>query len=115
MADPQQATDALVEGGKVVGSGGGLLALGWMVAQRIFRNVEVDDEREAKALEAMVAEMKLLNSGVAEMKATLGILTERVSNTRADMDEVKDEHKVVMERLARLEGKFDHLAEQLAR
>jgi uncharacterized small protein (DUF1192 family) len=115
MSDPLVTTDAAIEGGKAVGSAGGLLAIGVMLLQRFTKKAEVDDEREAKALEGMLGEMKLLNSGVAELKASLGILTERVSNTRADMDEIKDEHRQVMDRLAKLEGAFSHLSEQIAR
>lgn len=113
MAD-QPTTDLVVEGGKHVASGGaGMIALAFI--QRFFKKQEVDDEREAKALEAVLAELKTINAGVSDVKASLGILTERVSNTRADMDEIKDEHKQLLDRLSRLEGKFDHLSEQLAK
>jgi predicted nuclease with TOPRIM domain len=111
----QQTTDAVIEGAKTVGSGGGWLALAWMAVQKLFKKVEVDDEREAKALEAMAAEMKLLNAGVSELKGKLDLLADRTSTLRSDMDKVEVENKAILDRLARLEGKFDHLSEQLAK
>jgi predicted nuclease with TOPRIM domain len=111
----QPTTDAVIEGAKTVGSGGGWLALAWMTVQRITKKVEVDDEREAKALEAMAAEMKQLNTIVGAVNGKLDVLTERTSNMRNDMDKLEAENKAVLDRLARLEGKFDHLSEQLAK
>lgn len=114
MADPV-ISDSIVETAKVSATGGGVGMVLLAVVQRVFKKVEVDDEREAKALEGVLAELKLLNSGVNEVKATLGILTERVSNTRADMDEIKQENRALTDRLSRLEGKFDHFSEQVAK
>lgn len=114
MAD-QQLTEVVVETGKSVGSGGGLLALGFMIVNAFKKKVEVDDEREAKAMEAVAAELKTLNTSVSDMKSTLSTLTERTSNMRADFDKLEGDNKVLGERLARLEGKFDHLSEQLVK
>jgi predicted nuclease with TOPRIM domain len=114
MSDPN-AVDVALETGKSVGSGGGILALGYMLINVFKKKVEVDDEREAKALEGVLAEMKALTAGMSALTGKLDVLTERTSNMRADFDKLEGENKEMSERLARLEGKFDHLSEQLAK
>jgi septal ring factor EnvC (AmiA/AmiB activator) len=125
MADPVQTTNDAVEIAKVGGIGGGGAGIGFLLAklvERFFKKVEVDDEREAKALEAILtemkaqsAEMKTITAAVSEVKGKLDLLADRTSTLRADMDKVETENKAILDRLARLEGKFDHLNEQLAK
>ena len=110
MSDPI-VSDAVVEGGKAVGSGGGLLALGWMVLSRITKKVEVDDEREAKALEGMLAEMKLTNASLATL-TKVDVLSERMSGVLARVDKHELKLEEALDRLAKLEGQFAHLSEQ---
>ena len=111
MSDPI-VSDAVVEGGKAVGSGGGLLALGWMVLSRITKKVEVDDEREAKALEGMLAEMKLTNASLATLTTKVDVLSERMSGVLARVDKHELKLEEALDRLAKLEGQFAHLSEQ---
>jgi hypothetical protein len=112
MADPI-ISDAVVEGGKNVGNAGGLLALGYMVVNIFKKKVEVDDEREAKALEAMVAEMKLTNTTLASLTTKVDVMTERLSGVLARVDKNETRLEEALERLSKLEGGFQHLQEQL--
>jgi chromosome segregation ATPase len=113
MSD-QQTTDIVVEGTKIAGSGGlGMVALA--VIQRFFKKAEVDDEREAKALEAMVAEMKLTNASLANLTTKVDVLSERMSGVLARVDKNELKLEEAIERLSHLEGKFEHLQEQLVK
>ena len=113
MSDPI-VTDVL-ESGKVVGSGGGLLALVWMAANAFKKKVEVDDEREAKALEGVLAEMKTLNSSVSSLTSKVDVLTERTSGVLARVDRHETKLEETVDRLSKLEGAFAHLSEQFAK
>lgn len=113
MSGPE-TTDAVVEGSKVLGSGGlgaGLLFL----AQRLFKKVEVDDEREAKALEAVALELKALNAGVSEIKTDVKLVMQAHAGTRADVDKLEATVSSLQLQLAELKGRFEHLTEQLAK
>lgn len=113
MAD-QQTTDAVVEGGKILGSGGaGMLLLGFI--QRFFKKVEVDDEREAKALEGMLLEMKSLNTNVTKLDGKVDVLTERTTAMIARVDKAEVRIEALLDRIAKLEGQFEHLQEQLVK
>lgn len=114
MSDPV-ISDAVVEGGKAIGSGGGWLALGWMAFQKFSKKVEVDDEREAKALEGMLAEMKLTNASLATLTTKVDVLSERMSGVLARVDKHEARLEEALDRLAKLEGQFEHLNEQVAR
>lgn len=114
MAD-DNVTSAVVEGGKAVGSGGGLLALGYMIVNVFKKKVEVDDEREAKALEALVAEQKLTNAALATLTSKVDVLSERMSSVLVRVDKNETKLEEAIERLSKLEGKFEHLQEQLVK
>lgn len=107
MAD-QQTTDAVIEGGKLVGSGGGFLAGVYLLASRFLKKAEVDDEREAKALEGMLAEMKAVNASLATLTTKVDVLSERMSGVLARVDKYETKLEEAIERLSRLEGKFEH-------
>lgn len=113
MAD-QQTTDVVVEGGKYLGSGaGGMILLGFI--QKFFKKVEVDDEREAKALEGMLSEMKSLNTNVTSLNGKVDVLTERTGAMLTRVDKAETRIEALLERIATLEGKFEHLQEQLVK
>lgn len=114
MSDPI-ISDAVVEGGKNVGNAGGLLALGYMVINIFKKKVEIDDEREAKALESVANELKLLNASVSSLTSKVDVLAERMSGVLARVDKNELKLEEAIERVSRLEGKFDHLSEQLAK
>lgn len=113
MAD-QQTTEVMVEGSKVLGSGGlgaGLLLL----AQRLLRKEEVSDEREAKALEAVAAELKLITAGLGDVKQTLGILTERLSGVLATQEKHETKIDSLQREVAELAGAWKLLREQVGK
>lgn len=113
MAD-QQTTDAVVEGGKILGSGGaGMLLLG--LVQRYFKKVEVDDEREAKALEGVLLEMKLLNTSISKLDGKVDVLSERTTAMLTRVDKAELRLEGLLDRIAKLEGQFEHLQEQLTK
>lgn len=110
-----ETTTAVVEGGKAIGSGTGLVALAWMVANKFFKKAEVDDEREAKALEGMLAEMKVTNASLANLTTKVDVLSERMSGVLVRVDKNESKLEEAIERLSKLEGKFEHLNEQIAK
>lgn len=114
MADPQ-TTDVVIEGAKTVGSGGGWLALAWMTANKFFKKVEVDDEREAKALEGLLAEQKITNAALATLTSKVDVMNERLSGVLTRVDKAETKLEEAIERLSKLEGKFEHLSEQLVK
>lgn len=114
MAD-QQTTDAIVEGGKAIGSGGGLLALGYMVVNIFKKKVEVDDEREAKALEALVAEQRITNERLGTLNNKVDVMNERLTGVLARVDKNESKLEEAIERLAKLEGAFERLQEQVGK
>ena len=113
MSDPI-VSDTAAEAIKVTSSGGAGMVL-LAVIQRFFKKAEVDDEREAKALEAVLAKLETINAGVSEVKAKVDVLSERMSGVLARVDKNEEKLEEAIERLNKLEGKFEHLSEQLAK
>lgn len=114
MSDPV-ITDSLLETAKTGATGGGVGMVLLALVQRFFKKAEVDDEREAKALESVLAELRLVNSGISEVKAKVDVLSERMSGVLARVDKNELKLEEALERLAKLEGQFSHLSDNLAR
>lgn len=113
MSDPT-TTDVVVEGSKALGSGGlgaGLVFL----AQRLFKKVEVDDEREAKALEAVAAELKSLNTGVSEIKTDVKLVMQAHAATKADVEKHDTKIEALQREMGELAGAFKLLREQVGK
>jgi hypothetical protein len=114
MAD-QPTTDAVIEGAKTVGSGGGWLALAWMTVTKLTKKVEVDDEREARALEAMAAELKLLNAGVSEIRTDVKLVMQAHAATKADVEKHDAKIEALQREMGELAGAFKLLREQVGK
>ncbi|MDP2270910.1 MAG: hypothetical protein Q8K32_09280 [Archangium sp.] len=114
MSDPI-ISDAVVEGGKNVGNAGGLLALGYMIVNIFKKKVEVDDAREAKALEAVAAELKSLNAGVSEIKLDVKLVMQAHAATRADLDKAELKIELIQREMGELVGAFKLLREQVGK
>lgn len=113
MAD-QSVTETAIEGTKLVGSGGiGMAVLA--IAQRFFKKQDVDNEREAKALEGVLAELKAINVNISVVSSKVDVLTERTSTMRSDIDKLELGEKDIRDRLSKLEGQFAHFIEQVAK
>lgn len=113
MADAN-IPETAIEGTKLVGSGGvGMVLLA--LAQRFFKKQDVDNEREAKALESVLGELKAINANISVVSSKVDVLTERTSTMRSDLDKLELGEKEIRERLAKLEGQFAHFVEQVAK
>lgn len=113
MAD--EITNSVVDGASKVGSGGGLLALGYMIVNIFKKKVEVDDEREAKAMEAMVAEMKISNASISRVESKVDVLTERTSGLVARVDKGEARIEALQLELAEVKGQLKHILENMGR
>lgn len=113
MSDPQ-TTDAVIEGGKAVGSGGGLLALGWMLVQRFIKK---EDENEKLVL-GMLAEIKAgqvqTQASVATLSSDVRLLTDRGVRSDAEQAQMRIELSELKLKFAKFEGRLDqHLSGQI--
>lgn len=103
MSDPTQIPEVAGELGKV-GAGGGL---GWLAAKLVDRFFTKAD-KDAGKLDQVLAAVQGLDS-------KLGVITERQTTTRADVDKLEAAMLQLQLQVAELKGAFTHLTEQLAK